>query len=376
LINSVKDSDAEPVGVEDILRRSHEVLLKVLNSLDAIVYVTDIETNELLFVNKYTRDIFGDIEGLTCWQTLQVDQTGPCEFCSNEKLVDKSGNPIGVYHWEFQNTINGRWYDIKDRAIEWVDDRIVRLEIAYDITDRKIVEEDVIKHSIELKEANKLKDLFTDVMTHDLLNPVGIIRGVAESALLDSPGNKELEMIKRNAERLVETIENANKLSKLKSIEDLEKKTLDLKKIIETSIKNNKPLFDSVDMYVENRIKIKMPIKANKIIGDVFLNLLTNAAKYAHDDKIVLEAKENKKTYRVLVKDNGPGVEDEYKKDIFNRFSRRAKGGVVGTGLGLTIANKIVQMHNGRIWVEDNPEGGSIFSVEIPKALNTLNLGI
>jgi signal transduction histidine kinase len=123
------------------LEESHERLLTVLDSLDAVVYVADMETYEILFVNKYLRNLVGDVVGQTCWQTLQVGQSGPCDFCTNEKLLVASGEPSGVYGWEFQNTVTGRWYEIRDRAIRWVDGRIVRLEIAIDITKRVRAEE-------------------------------------------------------------------------------------------------------------------------------------------------------------------------------------------------------------------------------------------
>ncbi len=121
---------------ESALTESHERLLTVLNSLDAIVYVADITTHEILFINKYTKDIFGDIEGKICWQALQSGQSGPCSFCSNDKLLTSEGRPAGTYRWEFQNTISHRWYYIQDRAIHWMDGRIVRMEIATDITER------------------------------------------------------------------------------------------------------------------------------------------------------------------------------------------------------------------------------------------------
>jgi PAS domain S-box-containing protein len=123
------------------LKESHERLLTVLDSLDAVVYVADMETYEILFVNKYLRNLVGHVVGQTCWQTLQVGQSGPCDFCTNEKLLVASGEPSGVYGWEFQNMVTGRWYEIRDRAIRWVDGRIVRLEIAIDITEGKRVEE-------------------------------------------------------------------------------------------------------------------------------------------------------------------------------------------------------------------------------------------
>ncbi|HDH28892.1 MAG TPA: PAS domain-containing protein, partial [Euryarchaeota archaeon] len=121
---------------EEALRKSHEALLTVLDSLDAAVYVADMDSYEILFVNKYLSKIFGDVVGKICWQTLQTDQSGPCSFCTNKKLLNADGEPTGVYLWEFQNTVTGRWYEIRDRAIKWVDGRTVRLEIATDITER------------------------------------------------------------------------------------------------------------------------------------------------------------------------------------------------------------------------------------------------
>jgi PAS domain S-box-containing protein len=143
----------------DASREYYKSLLNVLDNLDAAVYVTDMKTHELIFINQYIRNIFGDIEGKTCWQVLQSGQSGPCSFCTNDKLVDNDGNPKDVYQWEFQNTINGRWYDIRDRAIEWLDGRIVRLEIASDITERKTMEETLRERKEFLKNIfNSIQD--------------------------------------------------------------------------------------------------------------------------------------------------------------------------------------------------------------------------
>jgi len=130
---------------EEEIKASQERLITILDSLDAIVYVADIKTYEIIFVNKYVRDLFGDIEGNICWQTLQADQTGPCDFCTNNKIVDAGGKPTGPYAWEFRNTKTGQWYYVVDRALSWVDGRTVRLEIATDITERKGVEEALVE---------------------------------------------------------------------------------------------------------------------------------------------------------------------------------------------------------------------------------------
>lgn len=130
-----KDLNKPQLG--DLAYRS---IATVLDSLDALVYVSDMKTYELLFTNDYGRKIWGDIQGKTCWKVLQKDQQGPCNFCTNDRLLDSSGSPTGVYVWEFQNTVNKRWYQCRDQAITWVDGRIVRMEVATDITERKQAE--------------------------------------------------------------------------------------------------------------------------------------------------------------------------------------------------------------------------------------------
>lgn len=116
-------------------------LATILDRLDALVYVADMDTHELLFLNAYGRQKWGDFQGRKCWQVLQDNQESPCGFCSNERLLDEHGRPAGVHVWEFCNTRDGRWYQCRDQAIEWTDGRIVRLEIATDITDRKRMEQ-------------------------------------------------------------------------------------------------------------------------------------------------------------------------------------------------------------------------------------------
>ncbi len=125
---------------EAALKEAHQRLLTVLNNINAIVYVIDMESYEILFVNQHVRDKLGDIEGKKCWSAIQVGKTGPCSFCTNTKLVDHKGNPTGVYRWEFRNPKTGKWYDCHDSAIKWIDGRMVRLEVAIDISQRKQAE--------------------------------------------------------------------------------------------------------------------------------------------------------------------------------------------------------------------------------------------
>lgn len=121
-------------------RESHQRLLTVLDSIEAIVYVADLDTYEILFLNRYGRKIHGNLKGTKCYEQLQ-GKSGPCEFCTNDKLLKKDGSPAGLYRWEHKITRSGRWFECRDRAIRWIDGRLVRLEIATEITDRKKTEE-------------------------------------------------------------------------------------------------------------------------------------------------------------------------------------------------------------------------------------------
>lgn len=132
----------------------------ILNSLEAFVYVADMNTYEILFINNYgIKIIGGDIIGKICWQSIQEGQTGPCDFCTNKYLLNEDGRPGDAYKWEFQNTVTGKWFHIADRAITWTDGRIVRLEIATDISDRK--EDELIKESLIGKLEKSLKEINT-----------------------------------------------------------------------------------------------------------------------------------------------------------------------------------------------------------------------
>jgi diguanylate cyclase (GGDEF)-like protein len=153
-INIASDSpDDQP------LLSSPQGLQAVLDNLDALVYVSDFETHELLYMNAYGRRNWGQFEGRRCWQVLQ-ESDGPCTFCTNHLLIDSKGNPTPPYIWEFQNQVDQRWYQCRDRAIRWTDGRLVRMEIATDITDRKQMEL-ALKAAHEKARAAALEDELT-----------------------------------------------------------------------------------------------------------------------------------------------------------------------------------------------------------------------
>jgi PAS domain S-box-containing protein len=181
---------------EEEMKQSFERFKTVMDSIDALVYVTDMQTFEILFLNKYGKDVWGEVEGKVCWMTIQSGQTGPCPFCTNDRLVDANGLPAGTYSWEFRNTVNGRWYDCRDSAIRWLDGRIVRLEIATDITDRKRVEE-ALRASEQRSE--KLLEALPDMMFVISREGVYLDFSVPDPAALAVPPDRIIGMNVRDS---------------------------------------------------------------------------------------------------------------------------------------------------------------------------------
>lgn len=126
--------------------RSFNTLQKVTDNIDAIIYVSDIKTFELVFVNKKLAETFNvhpsELLGKKCWQVLQKDKDEPCEFCPLNKMLNSHGEIItDTYSWEQCNTITNKWYLSRDTIFEWIDGSMVHMETATEITDQKEYEE-------------------------------------------------------------------------------------------------------------------------------------------------------------------------------------------------------------------------------------------
>lgn len=238
-----------------------------------------------------------------------------------------------------------------------------------DITERKRIEESIKKYAQKLEESNRMKELFLDIMHHDLMNPLATASGFAELLKEEDAGNRMyIETIEKNLIKSMDLIECATNFSRIDGLERIDFTDMDLKEVIDGVIENLRPMAERAGMEIESIITGSMPVKANKIIEDVFSNLISNAIKYARDGKhIIVKCEDRDPFWNVMIIDFGKGLKMTDKTIVFDRFCRLEKKGIKGSGLGLAIAKKIIELHRGGIGVEDNPQGGAIFIVEIPK---------
>jgi PAS domain S-box-containing protein len=243
--------------------------------------------------------------------------------------------------------------------------------VSRDITDRVNLERELKEHSEKLESSNRLKDLFSDIMRHDFINSASVISNFADLLLEDEPAEDiktGLITINRNAEKLLEMIENASKFSKLEDEDALIYKETDVGKMLKSSIDEFQTFAKKREMTFDVELEGEHLAKVNPVLEDVFLNLISNAIKYSQQgSRITADIEDLGDGYLISVADQAERIPPEFRTSIFERFKRVGKGGVKGSGLGLAIVKRIVDLHKGKVWVEENPGGGNIFKVEIPK---------
>jgi hypothetical protein len=260
---------------------------------------------------------------------------------------------------------------------DWSEDIINVLHMVSNVVgiaiERKQTENNLKKYAEKLQHSNELKDLFTDILHHDLLNPAGVVGGHTE-ILLDIEKNEQkrqsLFAIERNTEKLVNLIQRASKFAKLESVEKLDLETMDIGDIIKEVIESYMPRLDKKQMQVEFTADEAYLAHVNPVIEEVFANLLANAIKYSPEkSRIIIDIMDAGEDWKVSVTDSGEGIADEDKVMFFERFKRADRRDVKGTGLGLAIVKRLIAMHGGSVGVEDNPAGqGSMFWVTVGKA--------
>jgi signal transduction histidine kinase len=229
------------------------------------------------------------------------------------------------------------------------------------------------EYADQLKRSNDLKDLFTDILRHDLLNPAGLVMSFADflgETKLDEKQQRMLKNIKTANLKLIELIENAAHLAKLESMDTIELNRVNLTSILNDQINNYLLEMKNKNIKIEFLAKGEYPAMANHLIERVFSNLLSNAIKYSNKNttiKISIEDIGDK--WKIGIIDQGDGIPDKDKTMIFERFERLHKENIRGSGIGLAIVKRIIELHKEKVWVTDNPEGkGSIFWLTLKKA--------
>jgi len=235
----------------------------------------------------------------------------------------------------------------------------------------------------KLQEANKEIEMLNDLMFHDInnfnfatLNYIQMIIGSPDI----SPENKahlekSLHLIKQTAD----LIESVKKLTKIGSVTSKDFVDMDLISVLNRVISGIENSFPSKKVSVTLRAPPVAQIFANKLVDELFVNILTNAVKYDPHPEVEIDVdcekmlEDGKPFWNVTVADHGIGVSDDKKEVLFQKYVRlRPEAKISGAGLGLSICKALANKFGGKIWVEDRVPGkselGARFCVTLPTA--------
>ncbi len=230
----------------------------------------------------------------------------------------------------------------------------------------------------ELVQANRVQEELQRIAVHDLKNPLQAIMGAAELIKLQ---NRELqggvmlvEKISLASKRMLGLINEMLELSRFERGDiKLELQTVDIGELIELAAggfsEQMQQKGQALDLALEPRCLVMGDLEWLK---EIFDNLISNAVKFSPLQAVIaISARCREKAVLVAIRDQGPGLTARDKAKLFGKFQRlsaQPTGGESSTGLGLSIVEKLVRKHGGRIWAEGEPGQGSTFFVELPRA--------
>ncbi len=357
--------------MESVLAKTKEVMELALEGANLGTWDWNLKTNEVVYDERWAemigyelKDIKGNIE---TWK--EITHQDDLKAINDNIDIHLEGK-TSFFESEFRvKNSRGKWQWIlaRGKLTEWdKNNEPFRFTgTTMDLDERKKVEE-------ELLNSNELKDLFTDIMRHDLLNPAGNIKGYLEllSEMEDEPTKtKFIVTMQKSTDKLIDMIETAAQFAKFEALDELDLVRMDIKTILESVVEQFDQQLLEKKMTLELNVKDPCPAMLNPIVEEIFSNFISNAIKYSPENtKIIVDVIDSNYEWKVTVTDFGEGITDKAKPLVFDRFKRVNKTGVKGSGLGLAIVKKIAGLLNGTVGVEDNPQGkGSVFWVKLNK---------
>jgi PAS domain S-box-containing protein len=226
------------------------------------------------------------------------------------------------------------------------------------------------------------QDLISETLVHDLRSPlsstISALDVIHDAILNGHPAGivePSIQIAQRSSRRMLAMVESILEITRMESGKiDMTISKVDLHRLLEHSISEFLVIAQEYDVTICNNSPEDLPpVQIDKnMIHRVLNNLIDNALKYSpQNGQVSISAEITEHGgLAVKVKDEGPGIQDDYKNRIFERFVQIPGSGSRkrGSGLGLTYCRLAVEAHGGEIWVDDAPGGGSVFTLTLPSS--------
>ena len=247
--------------------------------------------------------------------------------------------------------------------------------VANDITQRKAYER-------QLEEQRDNLDILNQVLRHDIRNDLQLILAYTEmvaDAIDDEEAETHLQTVHENAEHAVDLTKVAREMAAVMLSAEQELEPISIRSVVRSEIEQVREAYPDANIISASEVQ-QESVRANEMLGSVFRNLLKNAVQ--HNDKpvptVAVSSKTENGNIRIRVADNGPGISDALREEIFGKGEKGLDS--EGTGIGLYLVRSLVESYGGGVWIEDQeeddiidtktpddtPSEGVVFVVELP----------
>ena len=371
---------------EKAQRESEERLELAFRAAQDGIWDWNIETGEVYYSSRYKSMLgYSDEEiehHVSAWTRLMHPDDMPRALKVVEEVLEGKRDYVIEFRMLHKD---GHYVDILSRGFpirRKPDGQIARIVGTHvDLSDHKKIEETLKLANLELERAMRMKDEFLANMSHELRTPMNAILGLSEILLEQGAGPlndrqiRAMNTIHKSGIHLLELINDILDLSKIEA----EQMTLDIKPVLIADVCDSGLLFiREAAQKKKIRLLTEVDPEVIRIMADVrrirqmLINLLSNAVKFTADGGLVtLEVTGNKKeqTVSFSVTDTGIGIAPENIRRLFQPFVQLESGltrPYEGTGLGLTLVDRMVKLHGGRVTVESELGKGSRFTIILP----------
>jgi len=379
---AIKEDISEKKQINEALEKTRGQLDFILDNLAMGVAITK---NRIIYeVNKTVIDIFGydssdEVIGKST-EIIYPSQEHHLDFGKKSFEALSKGKVFISEQYLKKKNNELFWVKLFGKIIDPLNEEKGVMWLFEDISEQKKIQEELFISKMIAEKANRAKSEFLANMSHEIRTPMNAIMGMTELALeksSDTEQTKHLKTVLDSSEYLLTVINEILDFSKIEAGKyDLEIKSFSLKELIEKIITAL-----SVKA-VQKNLKLSLNIEPepkNYLFGDshnltkVFMNIIGNAIKFTKSGEInvdckVINGKNNDMEIIFCVKDTGMGIPEDKLHNIFDAFSQ-ADPSVTkkfgGTGLGLTITKKLVELMNGKVTVESKVGKGSTFCIFI-----------
>lgn len=372
-------TDKQRIVVENSLKQSDERLRIIFDQAPYAMIVMD-EAGIITRWNQRAEEIFGwtdeEVLGKVLHKLIIPERYRAMHVKGIERFMESGKGPLLNKSVELSALKKDGIEFPVDFRISFIrqNDQYIFIAFLNDITEQKKAALELNKKSEDLRIANKELEQFAYVASHDLQEPLRTISnfvGLIEKKYkhkIDTNANEYIRFIVKATIKMRNLIKDLLDLSRIGR--NVVFKPIDCTELI-------KEVLSEMEISIlESHAKIRfgpLPIILGNLleIKLLFQNLISNAIKFRKKNEvaeitITVEEKENE--FLFAIKDNGIGIEEQYKEKIFIIFQRLHNSEEYpGTGIGLATCKKIVIRHKGNIWVESEPGRGSTFYFTIPK---------